>query len=657
MSLVASCKSCGKKFRVGEEKAGKKLKCSCGTVISVPSLASVADPWDDNEEAPVSTSRSTAPPPVAGRRSRARPSGKKKGSSSGTSLGLILAIVGGGVALLAMVGGGVWFFLLREKPNAKVAQTNTANTTVTTPDTTTPISTAAPVSRRNRDPGPASEVNDTNSPEKGNGPSGRAAVSPPTLVANPPATTPGGEVPQLDVNDLITVDNAPIQKYRDQVVQITGMVHSLNISRTHINGPYEHITAEAFQLGTAKGGSFPAVCYLKDQNAPWEKYTPGQTVTIRGRVSNRANYLTDCDVLKVEGQPAPRFTATEMAKELKQDYPAVRKKLEHTYQRAFLLTGKVTKIENIGPRSRMLTLETGSKISCDGVISIYEDPEVDFPLKLGDTVTILASASLAPDSITFHAGRLCTVTSGGKPVPRPKKVDPADMPVAKGADGIPQLKAEQLIGRDNKTLEKFKGQQVEISASIDDMRIVRFDDVVGEAMFVCLDRMRSIGVACLLKDQSPPWKKYSIGQKVILRGTVSQTAKSLQNCEVLKAEGPRTPSFTVKELMTAARKDVHEFFDKLKKETNGSMAAMITGKVTEINPPRDGVYTAQVKLEAPADFDATTSFHVYPIKGYEALRTIKAGDTITFIGSIAMNVGFLQTQAVRVVKVNDKEVP
>ena len=102
---------------------------------------------------------------------------------------------------------------------------------------------------------------------------------------------------------------------------------------------------------------------------------------------------------------------------------------------------------------------------------------------------------------------------------------------------------------------------------------------------------------------------------------------------------------------------ISRFFEKLKKETNGSLAVIITGKVTEISPPQDGVYTAQVKLEAPADFDATTSFHVYPIKGYERLRTIKTGDTITYLGSVSMNVGFLQTQAVRVLKVNGEEVP
>lgn len=114
MPLIVSCGECGKRYKVGDDKAGKRIKCAgCGGVIPIPANEE-EDPWD----APVEEEYEPEPPPsrrslpaVRSSGSRANMKRPKKGSKgSGGGKGLLIGgIIGGAVLLLSMVGVGGYF--------------------------------------------------------------------------------------------------------------------------------------------------------------------------------------------------------------------------------------------------------------------------------------------------------------------------------------------------------------------------------------------------------------------------------------------------------------------------------------------------------------------------------------------------------------------
>ena len=59
MPISVECRDCGAEYRVGDDKAGKKLKCkSCGTFIPIfaPDTDEFSDNYDDYES-PSATGR------------------------------------------------------------------------------------------------------------------------------------------------------------------------------------------------------------------------------------------------------------------------------------------------------------------------------------------------------------------------------------------------------------------------------------------------------------------------------------------------------------------------------------------------------------------------------------------------------------------------
>ena len=101
MSLIVGCSKCGKKYKVGDDKAGKKIKCGgCGAM----------DVWD----LPPAEDTSAPPlPPRAGiRKPAAKDSGKPRKKSGGGSGGVwIVLLVVGGVFMLGCCGVGAALFI------------------------------------------------------------------------------------------------------------------------------------------------------------------------------------------------------------------------------------------------------------------------------------------------------------------------------------------------------------------------------------------------------------------------------------------------------------------------------------------------------------------------------------------------------------------
>src|SRR5713226_7302801 len=114
MPIAFACPGCGKQFRVSDNMAGRKAKCSaCATIMQVPAgeVRVAAQPAIKQRVAPdIEDETDADETPLPRRKGRKK---KKKGS-----MGLILALlgVGGAVAGMCLCGGvfaglgwfGVW---------------------------------------------------------------------------------------------------------------------------------------------------------------------------------------------------------------------------------------------------------------------------------------------------------------------------------------------------------------------------------------------------------------------------------------------------------------------------------------------------------------------------------------------------------------------
>ncbi len=114
MSIAVSCGNCGKKYKLGDDKAGKKFRCKeCSEPIRVPVLEDeFGDSWDELDED--YGEPSAALPPVSGSsgsqvrasssRGKKRPARKSKG---GPNVGVIVGVAAS-VLLLVGASVGVW---------------------------------------------------------------------------------------------------------------------------------------------------------------------------------------------------------------------------------------------------------------------------------------------------------------------------------------------------------------------------------------------------------------------------------------------------------------------------------------------------------------------------------------------------------------------
>jgi hypothetical protein len=101
---------------------------------------------------------------------------------------------------------------------------------------------------------------------------------------------------------------AASHKYANKVVELTGKLSTVGYDREgkplfYLDGP------DPKKLERA-------ACTMADR-FPWQKATPGQTVTLKGKGPSfgLTARLVDCAVLEVKGDPAPRLTADEFAEQ------------------------------------------------------------------------------------------------------------------------------------------------------------------------------------------------------------------------------------------------------------------------------------------------------------------------------------------------------
>ena len=114
MSLIIGCSKCAKKYKVGDDKAGKKIKCSgCGTIIPIPAPAvedsaeEEVDLWD----LPPAEDSSGLPPPAlprktfSGQTSSTSSRSRSEGGMPGWLKTTLMVLAGiGGITLLGCGG-------------------------------------------------------------------------------------------------------------------------------------------------------------------------------------------------------------------------------------------------------------------------------------------------------------------------------------------------------------------------------------------------------------------------------------------------------------------------------------------------------------------------------------------------------------------------
>jgi hypothetical protein len=136
--------------------------------------------------------------------------------------------------------------------------------------------------------------------------------------------------------EYIADSTAQHSKYADKVVELKGKLGSIQDGEAgeayfNLEGP------DPAKLDRA-------ICHMASP-FPWTQATPGQIVTLRGRGTSRyyVPRLEDCEILAVEGDPAPRFTADEFAARTA-DPDAIRKKGTSTY---LIVTGEFDRHDSI----------------------------------------------------------------------------------------------------------------------------------------------------------------------------------------------------------------------------------------------------------------------------------------------------------------------
>tara|TARA_R110002111_G_scaffold257026_1_gene324950 strand:- start:100123 stop:101130 length:1008 start_codon:yes stop_codon:yes gene_type:complete len=118
MAIQFHCKKCGKGYKVGDDKAGRKIKCrQCAAPIQIPEadIEDLSEDWEDEEAEYTPAPRRRAP---SASKSKSKPKRKNK-SGSGSNQNIL--IIGGIVALL-VVGGGGYFLFSFAKSGANLAK-------------------------------------------------------------------------------------------------------------------------------------------------------------------------------------------------------------------------------------------------------------------------------------------------------------------------------------------------------------------------------------------------------------------------------------------------------------------------------------------------------------------------------------------------------
>jgi hypothetical protein len=136
-------------------------------------------------------------------------------------------------------------------------------------------------------------------------------------IKNGPPQAPSGPVGKPDFTlsskefDKEFTDNvsSALNKYKDKVVELNGKV----MAPLYDEGDGKPSLYLEGAKPQNEGGTW-VLCQMADKY-PWAKVNGGQTLTVKGKAHPAfARQLVNCEIIKVEGEPARRMTAEEFAR-------------------------------------------------------------------------------------------------------------------------------------------------------------------------------------------------------------------------------------------------------------------------------------------------------------------------------------------------------
>lgn len=351
MSLIATCPQCGKKYKLGDDKAGKKIRCSaCQAVITFPSAE--GDEWD----APPGEEYDAPPPPPRtpsrGGAGRSGPSSARRAQKSGMppALKITLIILGVISGVVALGCGGCYLATAFVFKKAGEAITEAAKN---------------PTASENLD----------------------AAGNPIPLF----------DLATSDVQQVTTLLKIQtfLKENKGKTVEVRGVCHSIR------GKPGERSVVFATQTSRGDISAVPLPPFLlKEQTAPFAKFFPKQKITLRGKCSGTETdagpySMTEGTVLKVDGPPPVVVTEKDVARfrsELTKE--EFQKKVDIEY---CIFSGRIKKIETgnkpDGTVSRYdFIFEPAADTQITATTSYLPDPAVELAeLKAGADVTVYGS--------------------------------------------------------------------------------------------------------------------------------------------------------------------------------------------------------------------------------------------------------------------------
>jgi len=208
-----------------------------------------------------------------------------------------------------------------------------------------------------------------------------ADVSRATTTATPAADAPLSLTAAAYLSDFTSSAEAAA-KYRGRAIAVSGPIESLTADDAGL----------AYVLTAPNGG---LTCRFADP-AVWKKALPGQTLTLRGRLSaDNPPALDQCTVVSVTGPRPPEFTASDLAANPPKStgHVVVTAKIEDVEEGRITTAGGETTV-----RAKLVFGPPGSPRKLTGrVHQSFLQPTS--PLTTGTTVTVVARPAVGEKGI------------------------------------------------------------------------------------------------------------------------------------------------------------------------------------------------------------------------------------------------------------------
>ena len=401
MSLIVSCPKCAKKFKVGDDKAGKKIKCSaCGTIVSIPAPAAPKssedgdiDLWDlppsEDPNAPPAELPPVIRPGSSGSK-KPRPNSKSKKSSEGMSPALkttliVLGVLGG---ITAIGCGGCLIMVRMGAQKAAVVLTE--------------IGDKLEEEKKAQEARDAEKAKQARSQKPGTDSSSDASPSKPSDTATSQgqvdaATATPAAV--LSTEDVLNDKYAAWQNLQGKVIEAKAPLQNI-----HYNDTRKSMVI-VLENGPTSGSRH---CTLSSNIAPdwWKTALSGKVVVIRGVVSGGIYpELINCVVMSSEQPPGPTVTAEELAGYMA-DPVKLRQKFPLASSTKYLVTGKIASFQKKG-ESYVVVMEPTGKFQINITLEAYNMPpkvRQNIAFKVGDTINAYGGPLFLGDQFNLDQG-------------------------------------------------------------------------------------------------------------------------------------------------------------------------------------------------------------------------------------------------------------